>query len=198
MTKEIYISVDVEADGTHPGQYSMSSFGAFVAGSKNTAGELERFDYENERNLFYAELSPISNYFIPEAAAVSGLDRDALIKNGVNPAEALTNFCNWVVEKEKEYGGRAVFSAYPLGYDWMWMYWYICEYSTVPSPFGHSAHYDMKTGFAEKSGNLVRRSVKRNMPKHLLSTLPHTHNALDDAIEQGILMMNLLEWEGSK
>ncbi|MCI0348077.1 MAG: hypothetical protein L0Z53_01520 [Acidobacteriales bacterium] len=32
-----------------------------------------------------------------------------------------------------------------------------------------------------------RESVKRNMPKRWFDPLPHTHRALDDAIEQGAL-----------
>lgn len=198
MVKEIYISTDVESDGTHPGMFSMSSFGAYVAGSKDdVTGEVTVFSTDDTSNMFYAELKPISDKFIPEAAAVSGLDRDKLILEGLKPGEAMTQFCNWVIEREQAHEARAVFSAYPLGFDWMWIYWYICEFSEVPSPFGHSAHYDMKTSFSVKSGKLIRKSTKRNMPKFLLSTLPHTHNALDDAIEQGVLNMNLIKWNGA-
>jgi len=34
------------------------------------------------------------------------------------------------------------------------------------------------------------------MPKHLLPDRPHTHNALDDAVEQGELFANLMAWDG--
>ena len=38
-----------------------------------------------------------------------------------------------------------------------------------------------------------RDSTKRNMPKRWFdSALPHTHTALDDAIEQGALFCNML------
>ena len=37
-----------------------------------------------------------------------------------------------------------------------------------------------------------RETTKRNMPKHWFDDLPHTHNALDDAIEQGALFCNML------
>lgn len=198
MSKEIIISVDVEADGPHPGRYSMSSFGASVAGSVDKTGSKILFDHEDTRNHFYVELKPISDEFVPEAAAVSGLDREKLISDGADPVVAMTRFCNWIKEMEALHGGRAVFAAYPLGYDWMWVYWYICEFSEVPSPFGHSAHFDAKTAYAVKGNELVRHSTKRNMPKSLFSSLPHTHNALDDAIEQGILIMNLLNWSGRK
>jgi hypothetical protein len=32
------------------------------------------------------------------------------------------------------------------------------------------------------------------MPASLLPVSPHTHNALDDAIEQGELFANVFEW----
>lgn len=35
------------------------------------------------------------------------------------------------------------------------------------------------------------------MPKHLFSTLPHTHNALDDAVEQALLFQNIMAWDGN-
>ena len=38
-----------------------------------------------------------------------------------------------------------------------------------------------------------RESTKRNMPPHWFDAgLPHTHTALDDAIEQGALFCNML------
>ena len=37
-----------------------------------------------------------------------------------------------------------------------------------------------------------RDAVKRNMPKRWFDDLPHTHRALDDALEQGALFCNML------
>ena len=37
-----------------------------------------------------------------------------------------------------------------------------------------------------------RDSTKRNMPERWFDELPHTHGALDDAIEQGALFCNML------
>ena len=36
-------------------------------------------------------------------------------------------------------------------------------------------------------------AVKRNMPRKWFDDLPHTHGALDDAIEQGALFCNMLK-----
>jgi len=37
-----------------------------------------------------------------------------------------------------------------------------------------------------------RDSTKRNMPSHWFDKSPHTHVAIDDAIEQGKLFCNML------
>ncbi len=58
-----WISVDIEADGPIPGDYSMVSFGAVVVESG-----LER--------TFYGELKPISEKYVSEALAVSGFSRE--------------------------------------------------------------------------------------------------------------------------
>jgi len=42
----------------------------------------------------------------------------------------------------------------------------------------------LKTGY--------RDATKKNMPKRWFDDLPHTHAALDDAIEQGALFCNML------
>ncbi len=194
MTKtprpDLYISCDIEADGPIPGPYSMSSLGAVVAGSYDgttfTAAD-------PDAQTFYRELRPISAEFVPAAAAVSGLDRAVLERDGADPAVAMAEFASWVREVSRD--ARPVFVAYPAGFDWMFVYWYLIRF-TGASPFGHSSCLDMKTLFAVKSELPIGRSVKGAMPRHLHSRRPHTHNALDDAAEQADLFANLTRWDG--
>jgi DNA polymerase III alpha subunit (gram-positive type) len=83
-----------------------------------------------------------------------------------------------------------VFVAYPAGFDFMFVYWYLMRFAGE-SPFSHSA-LDMKT-FAMATLQLdYRDSTKRAMPRRWFDKLPHTHVALDDAIEQGALFCNML------
>lgn len=204
MSTEVYFSVDIEADGPIPGPYSMSSFGAVVAGYRkeyqHKALPLVPLDVGVEENSFYVELAPISDDFIPEAAAVSGLDRQKLIEEGADPAVAMAQFNDWVIETTKRIGGefaRPVLVAYPLPYDWMWIYWYLRKFHGN-SAFGHSSALDIKTIASEKLGKLARKVGKRTIPRHLKSKRKHTHNALDDAREQGELFANLTLWDGKE
>lgn len=187
----LYISVDIEADGPIPGPYSMLSFGAAVAGTQDADGFTAA---DPEKATFYRELRPISEEFVPEALAVSGLDRDRLQREGAEPAAALAEFDDWV--REVAPGAQPVMCGYPASYDWMFLYWYLIRF-TGASPFGHSGCLDMKTLYAAKARLPLRAVAKGTMPRELLSRRRHTHHALDDAIEQAELFANLMAWHGN-
>ncbi|GAA3204041.1 exonuclease [Actinocorallia longicatena] len=192
---DLYFSCDIEADGPIPGPYSMLSFGFSVAGSYDGAVFTHRHPFEK---TYYAELKPISDAFEPEALAVSGLDRENLKINGRDPAEAMTDAAAWVREVAREAGAFPVFAAYPLGFDWMWMYHYFVQYAEGGSPFGFSRCLDMKSLYAARGRTQIRDAVKAKMPRGLLSGRRHTHNALDDAVEQAELLQNLMTWDGAR
>ena len=192
---ELYFSADVEADGGIPGPYSMSSLGMVAFAYRTKNGTYRRIDMDADENSFYAELKPISDDFVPEAMAVSGLDRDQLVAHGEDPAATMKNLNAFVEGVVKRFGSnvRPVFVAYPLGYDWMFIYWYLINFAGT-SAFGHSSALDIKTLFAAKSRRGIRGVGKRSIPKALHSKRKHTHNALDDAREQGDLCYNIFVW----
>lgn len=205
--REIYISVDIEATGPIPGKYSMSSLGAFMAGGLYADGTYFTCDHTDKDKIFYAELAPISDAFIPAAINVGlleGFDTSIpdptgerhfewMKEHGQSPEVAMDDFADWVNDKREQFGARPVFTAYPASFDWTFVYWYFINHD-IESPFGFSAVLDMKTVFSVKKGKGLTRSTKRNMPKHLFPDLPHTHRADDDALEQGIMAMNMLMW----
>jgi hypothetical protein len=86
--------------------------------------------------------------------------------------------------------GKPVFVAYPAGFDFLFVYWYLMRF-VGRSPFSHSA-LDMKTFAMALLRRDYRASTKQNMPRHWFDDLPHSHVALDDAIEQGALFCNML------
>lgn len=187
----LYISVDVEADGPIPGPYSMLSVGAAVAGRQDADGYTAA---DPEADTFYRELRPVGEAFVPEALAVSGLDRDRLAVEGSEPAVVMGELSAWV--REVSAGAQPVMCGYPASYDWTFLYWYLIRY-TGESPFGHSGCMDMKTLYATKARVPLRAVAKGTMPPELLSRRPHSHHALDDAIEQAELFSNLMAWPGA-
>lgn len=165
---DVFISVDVETDGPIPGDYSLQSIGAVLV---DRPGE-----------SFYVELKPISDKFVPEALEVTGLDRERLAREGVEPAAAMRSFGDWVRTVAGK-GGRPVFVAFNATFDWSFVHWYFVHF-VGQSPFG-IAGLDVKAYYMGALGK--RRwaeTTKRHIEERFRSELPHTHNALDDAREQ--------------
>jgi hypothetical protein len=190
-SSDVYFSADIETDGPIPGPFSMLSFGLVVAG---------RFDgtsFERPRShdsTFYAELRPISDRWDPEAMKVNGLDRDRLMREGRSPGDALNDASAWI--RRLANGGRPVLVAYPLSFDWSWLYWYFVSFAVDGSPFAHSMCFDIKTAYAVKARVPMSLASRSKLPEELRSHRPHSHNALDDAIEQADIFANIFEWGG--
>lgn len=191
MPVDFYFSADVETDGPIPGPFSMLSFGMVYAGWFDGA-RFHRVD--PAASSFYRELKPISDDYQEEALAVNGLDRSRLAVDGLDPREAMTQAHDWV----RSLAGNAtpVLVAYPLSFDWTWLYWYFVRFSANGSPFSHSSCYDMKTAFAVKAGLPIAAAGRSRLPSHLKPTVRHTHHALDDAIGQAEFFANVFEWRG--
>jgi hypothetical protein len=188
---DLYFSVDVEADGPVPGIYSMLSFGLAVAGRFDG----ERFEaLDPSANTFYAELVPTTNEWDPAALEVSGLDREALQREGRDPHEAMEAAALWVLEQTGHC--RPVLVGFPLVFDWMYIYSYFVRYAKSGSPFDFSSGLDMKTMYQQKAGVVVSKAGKDDLPPQLRGEAPHRHHALDDAIEQAQIFARLFQWRG--
>jgi hypothetical protein len=185
---DVYISIDVEADGPIPGPYSMLALGMAVAG---------RFDGKQfvpadpERETFYTELRPISDAFDPSALEVAGVDRDALLRTGPSAEEAMAAAAEWV--RRVSHGATPVAVCWPLAFDWLFVYWYFVRFCPDP-PFGFSACLDMKTAYQQKAQVTIERAGKDDVPSELRPRHQHTHHARDDAVEQAELWAKLLTW----
>lgn len=188
---DVYFSADVETDGPIPGPFSMLSFALVFAGRFDGS----QFSRPVEYTLsIHIELKPISEQFEPDALKVNKLDRERLKLTGLDPREAMTRAAQWV--RDVADNGNPVLVAYPMSFDWLWLYWYFVRYSTTGSPFGHSRCFDIKTAFAAKGRMRMSEAGRSRLPPALQSTHPHTHSALDDAIEQAEIFANVFEWEG--
>lgn len=176
---EIYVSTDVESDGPIPGPHSMLSFGSAAYRANKTL--VSTFT----RNL---ETLP-GAAGAPDTLAWWKTQPEAWAKcreNQVSPQAAMRGYLVWL----KQLPGKPVFVGYPAAYDFLFVYWYLIRF-TGESPFSHSA-LDIKTYAMALLRRGYRDSTKGNMPKRWFDDLPHTHCALDDAIEQGALFCNML------
>jgi hypothetical protein len=125
---------------------------------------------------------------------VNGLDRPRLCLEGESPEKAMTEACLWV--KGIAGASQPVLVAYPLSFDWSWLYWYFIYFSTDGSPFAYSRCFDIKTALAVKAGIPISEASRSRIDPSLRSRHPHTHHAVDDAIEQAEIFAKVFEWEG--
>jgi hypothetical protein len=182
---EIYISTDVETDGPIPGPHSMLSFGSAA--------------YTPDKRIvstFSANLKTLEGATAhPETARWWATQPEAWAACRTDPQEpeaAMRAYVEWI----RTLQGKPVFVAYPAGFDFLFVYWYLMRF-VGESPFSHSA-LDMKSYAMAVLGTEFRESTKCNMPRHWFDDFPHTHVALDDAIEQGALFCNMLNFNRAK
>ena len=185
---DVYFSADIETDGPIPGRFSMLSFGLALAG-RFDGQHFERTDPRAQ--TFYRELKPVGEHFDAETARISGLDREQLLVSGEDPADAMTDAARWVRDVAR--GGTPVLVAFPLSFDWSFLYWYFIAFSRDSSPFGHSSCFDMKTAFAVRSGRPIALASASRLPEAIRASRPHDHHALADAVEQAEIFQNIVE-----
>ena len=177
--REVYVSTDVEADGPIPGPHSMLSFASAVF---DDDGAVLATWTANLELLDGAHGHPTTMEWWrsqPEAWAACRTELRA-------PAEAMIAYADWL----DALPGRPVFVAYPAGFDFTFVYWYLMRFAGR-SPFSHSA-LDVKSYAAALLGSRFRETSKRMLPTRWLSERPHTHVALDDALEQGEMFVKML------
>ena len=191
-TVDVYFSADVETDGPIPGPYSILSLALVHAGSFDGELFVRPNDY---RQSFYRELRPISDKYEPDALRVNGLDRDRLCREGARPDQAMTEASRWI--RTIVGNAKPVLVAYPLSFDWSWLYWYFVRFSAEGSPFNHSLCFDVKTAFALKAHIPISEAGRSKLLPSLRPPGKHTHHALEDAIEQAQIFANIFQWEGS-
>jgi len=187
--QDLYLSVDVEADGPVPGPYSLLSIGACTVGLRSPDG---RFAPVGDEDTFYGELRPTGTSVDRAATAVSGLDRDRLAAEAEDAPTAMSRFGDWVSTVARRWDATPVFCAWPLGFDWMFVRHYFVLHAPQADPFGHGNALDMKTWFLAHERGTLGPSAKQRLPEHL--RLPLTHDALGDARAQAALFRGLIQW----
>jgi DNA polymerase III epsilon subunit-like protein len=175
--REVLISVDVETSGPTPSSGSLIAIGACLV--------------DRPELTFYRELRPQPG--IPwdhgtETAHV--LTQRYLDVQGDEPADAIRKFTEWIETVSD--GRNPVMVGVNVSFDWMFIADYLQRY-VGDNPFG-IAPLDLKSLFMGRYG--IRRwsdTKKQNMLEHVTVDLPHTHNALDDALMQAQICAQLLE-----
>ena len=176
---EIYISTDVETDGPIPGPHSMLSFGCAAYWPDKTL--VSTYSANLER-LPGAQGHPKTMAWWETQKPAWEVHR----KDCVNPEQAMQGCLQWL----KALPGIPVFVAFPVTFDFMFMQWYFFRF-TGTSPFAH-AGIDMRTLAMALLNTDWTHTTKNELPAEWFDPLPHTHVALEDALEQGAMFCNML------
>lgn len=185
VKKECFISVDIEATGPTPGQYSMYELGACVVGNKQECFEKK------------VRLLSKNSYDTKTLDAMQIANVDTLLKRtGTHHAKTVMRaFANWVQELAGD--NTPVFVANNAPFDWMFIAWYFKQFG-IDNPFGHTA-LDMKAYFMGLTKCPWKKATLKHMAEYTgipFEKLPH--RALDDAIIQGKIFAELLDIERNR
>lgn len=179
---ELYVSTDIEANGPIPGIYSMLSLGSCLFDENGQ--ELSSFSANLELLDGAAEHPDTSQFWKenPEAYQATRLHIE-------RPVDVMNAYSIWL----DTFPRPKIFVAYPVGFDFTFVYWYFHRF-LGKSPFYHSA-VDIRTYGMALMGTNYLGSTKKTFPRAWMSAnMPHTHYALQDAREQGILFCNMLKY----
>jgi DNA polymerase III epsilon subunit-like protein len=170
-----YISVDIEAAGPNPSQYSLLTIGACTL--------------EERPQTFYVELKPVNPKITPEAYAIHHLDIKRLSESGVPPADGMATFESWIKSVTPE-GAQPLFLSFDASYDWM----FVCDYFhryLGRNPFGQAA-LDIKAYYMGNSGVNWGETSIDHIALRYLSSRELTHHALRDALDQAEIFNKIL------
>lgn len=157
-----HIVVDVESDGPIIGAHSMVCLGAVVL-----SRELD--------NTFYGQTAPISDFYNPEALAISGFTRDEHL-GFPEPTVSMILFRDWLNDIKKETRGNVILWSDNNGYDASWVNHYLLRYAGE-NPFGWSSRR-IGDVFCGLTGDPYYRWKSRRDNKRF----PHNHDPLSDAL----------------
>ena len=185
-TRATYFCVDIECNGPVPGLYDMVSLAA-VEVLPDPEGALRLGE------SIVLLLRPQAPRFDARAAAIHGLDREMLRRDGLPRADFCGQLRAWV-EARTLPGTEPVFVGHNAPFDWSFVAHTFAE-QELPNPFGYKAlcTKSMATGAL---GLHWLDSGKETLAAHLglpPEDLSQKHDALYDARYQALILIRLLE-----
>lgn len=174
MSKEVFISVDVETSGPIPGEYSLLQIGACTI-------------YKNAVP-FQCLIKPLNWNAVPAALAVTGLKMDILSETGLNPEDAMEAFLKWI--RDAAEGGLPVFVGFNAPFDWSFINYYFHRY-LGENPFGISG-VDIKALYMGATECAWGATTSEKIATELGVSERGDHTALKDAQFQAELFRRIM------
>jgi hypothetical protein len=166
--------VDVESDGPAAGLYSMVSIG------------IVKLDREL-KTTFKAHFAPVSDRWLPEALAISGITREQHLAY----PDPDIGTCDMIAFLAEHSADRPVFVSDNPAFDFQWPAYY-CARIGEPNPFGHSARR-----IGDLYAGLTRKWSASSDWKQFRKT-NHSHDPVDDALGNAEALIHLADTYGLK
>lgn len=164
---QLFIDLDVEADGK-AGYGSLRSVGAVTPWGDE----------------FYRELKPTSDVWVQaqhDFCEEHGLQRERLLKEGIEPAEAMRELEQWTKEQEKRYEKTgSVLVAFNASFDYPWIDLETTK-AEIENPYGIAGYCIKSLAMALNHSYNWRKTSKGNLPSDIVPDGDFTHNALEDS-----------------
>lgn len=180
---EFYLSLDVETGGPCPGINPLLQLGAvaFSADGKELgsfSANLKQgsYQWDQDTRLWWDD-QIIKNPKLEEQ----------VFGNPMKIVDAMQKFDYFVIEMSQRTGAKCVPVAWPAGFDYPFVKYYMHKYRGS-NRLGISC-LCIKSYIMAALNKDYRDTVKRNIPKSWLKGGKHTHNATDDAREQGLMFL---------
>ncbi len=178
----LVLSVDIEATGKAPGISSMLSIG--ICGLTMN----RKIVFEFERNLKPLEGAILDKETMSFWEKEENNDAwEYCNQNQKDPAEVFKELNEQIIELSKTW--ELIPAAAPAAYDWQWPNWYFIKF-VGSNPLGHKAH--CMNSFLWGMKKKMHPSTWDFRKQFLDPNYPHTHRALDDAREQGMMFVNAI------
>ncbi len=134
----------------------------------------------------------VTDVFYTGALEAVGRPLSYFVENGRKPQIVMNDFSSWI---DRSAGGAyPIFVGFNAPFDWAFINWYFHTY-LGDNPFGISG-LDVKSFYMGMTGCSWAETRSSRIPERYKGLHKHTHNALDDAIEQAELFEKL--WQESK
>lgn len=184
LPADIYVVVDLEADGPVPGLHSMRSLAAvtFRWDASQPVEWLGEWTANLEPLDGAAPHPETLQWWQQRPAQWAALNEQAL-----NPADGIRQFDSWVAG----FGPQVTLVAWPATFDHPFIELYLHRF-VGHSRLGHGA-LDLKTLASVALGTPYGHTTKQAALDLTGVSLPHTHDALDDARQHAQLAVRLLQ-----
>lgn len=182
---QIFIVVDIEADGPAVGLNSMLSIAAVATTEKE------------EVSRFYRKVTPLPDTSADPVTTAWWHENEEAWKEATtdpqSPEAVMAEFYHWVMG----FNRVPIFVANPVSLDYTFVSWYLFRFAPG-NPFKNDKNsiirtLDIKSYIAGKFGFSYDDSSRPKWPAQITKGMPeHSHNALDDAVGYAVVLRTIV------